>query len=168
MLSMSLCVALSLISHKADNDGIQLCLQHEKYIIDKAKQHDLDPAIIVSLIDTESSWNSDARSNANACGLMQVVPRWSPVTTTCKKLYDPGHSIDVGIQILSQHVSSVLHLGYKNRIKTALCMYNEGPKCRTRGSRNSYKYSRVVMYKARRIKKCMLRMKCVKKNDNTR
>lgn len=39
-----------------------------------AEKHDVDPALIMAIIHTESMFNPRARSHTPAYGLMQVVP----------------------------------------------------------------------------------------------
>lgn len=46
-----------------------------KSIVDKyAKEYDLDPLFVLSVIKVESNFNPDATSNADAKGLMQITP----------------------------------------------------------------------------------------------
>ena len=47
-------------------------------VLEAATQHGIDPAILAGLIETESSWNPNARSSAGAVGIAQIVPKWHP------------------------------------------------------------------------------------------
>ena len=86
---------------------------------------------LAALIFVESSFYPNVVSSANACGLTQVVPRWTggPETKnikyTCQQLKDPETSIKVGAQILSY---SIRVYGKGNQDK-GLCVYNAGIKC---------------------------------------
>ncbi len=40
----------------------------------RAAEHNLDPALVASIIYTESKFDSDSRSSAGAVGLMQLMP----------------------------------------------------------------------------------------------
>ena len=42
--------------------------------------------IVVSIIWNESRFQPDRISNHNACGLMQIIPRWSIGKYTCNEL----------------------------------------------------------------------------------
>jgi soluble lytic murein transglycosylase-like protein len=70
-------------------------------------------------------------SSAGACGLTQVIPKWTggPETKgikyTCQQLKDPEISIKVGAQILSYNIR-VYGKGNKDK---GLCFYNAGTRC---------------------------------------
>ena len=106
--------------------------EHE--IRKQAKANNLEPELLTALIFVESSFHPEATSSAGACGLTQVVPRWTGfketkgVKYTCKQLKDPVTSIKVGAQILSYNIR-VYAKGNKNK---GLCFYNAGTKCITK------------------------------------
>jgi len=49
-------------------------LEHESAIRQNAVRHELDPALVAAVINTESGFVPDSRSAAGAVGLMQVLP----------------------------------------------------------------------------------------------
>ena len=90
-----------------------------------ARSHNIDLDLLLAVASVESSWNPDARSAANAHGLMQI--RW-PVTARhlgtrrVAELYNPCLNIDLGAQYLRElldHYDQDSHL--------ALAAYNYGP-----------------------------------------
>ena len=107
---------------------------YEETIRLHAIRNNIEPELLAALIFVESSFYPDVVSSANACGLTQVVPRWTggPETKgikyTCKQLKDPETSIKVGAQILSYGIRVY---GKGNEDK-GLCVYNAGTKCITK------------------------------------
>ena len=49
-------------------------LSHEEQIVDSATRHGVDPYLVAAVIETESGWDEDARSDRGAEGLMQLMP----------------------------------------------------------------------------------------------
>jgi len=92
-----------------------------------SKQHGLDPFLVAALINQESSFQADARSRANAIGLMQVLPstgrrlaRQQRLRFTTASLTRPEYNIRLGTAFfadLSRRLGGV-HL--------ALASYNAG------------------------------------------
>ena len=118
--------------------------KYEKTILKEAAKHDVDPYLLASLIYVESGFLPNVVSSANACGLTQVVPRYTggPETGykkyTCRQLKDPYTSIRVGAEILAY---SVFHYGKGNEDK-GLCMYAAGTACLRK--QNLYKRLKYV------------------------
>lgn len=54
--------------------ALRFPLPHARPLRAEAKKHGLDPAWVAALIRAESAWLTDARSHANARGLMQLLP----------------------------------------------------------------------------------------------
>ncbi len=46
-------------------------------IEEQAAKHEIDPDLILALISVESNWNRRVVSSANACGLTQVIPKYT-------------------------------------------------------------------------------------------
>lgn len=94
-----------------------------------AKNNQIDPWFVASLIRQESAFNPRARSGANAVGLMQMIP---PVAQAEAKkvgrknfevtqLYDPPVALELGIH----HLKGLLS-GFDNSWITAIASYNAG------------------------------------------
>jgi len=49
-------------------------LRYETILTGHARNYDLDPALLAAVIYTESKFDADARSEAGAIGLMQLLP----------------------------------------------------------------------------------------------
>jgi len=85
---------------------------------------EIDTAIILGLSRQESSFDKNARSRANARGLMQILPstakRVDP--TRYKHLYNPLNNIKIGYSFLNSLIER-----YEGSIEKALGAYNAGP-----------------------------------------
>ena len=83
-------------SHPAmsiDRDGA------EKLVKESAERHNVDPALVRAVIETESNWNPSAYSRKGAGGLMQLIP------TTAQRygandVFNPQQNIDAGVRHL--------------------------------------------------------------------
>ncbi|MCB1568183.1 MAG: transglycosylase SLT domain-containing protein, partial [Xanthomonadales bacterium] len=65
-------------------------LPYRDVIEREAKKYDLDPAWISALIRAESAWLPEARSHANARGLMQLLPSTARIEARNRGLRYPG------------------------------------------------------------------------------
>lgn len=97
-----------------DRDGT------EKLIREAADRHNVDPALVRAVIQTESNWNPTAFSRKGAEGLMQLIP------TTAQKygardLFNPQQNIDAGVS----HLKWLLQR-YNGNLDLALAAYNAG------------------------------------------
>jgi soluble lytic murein transglycosylase-like protein len=116
-----------------------------------AKKNDIDKHLYTALILIESGFRSDAVSHAGACGLTQVVPKWTggPASRkkkyTCEQLKNPWTSIRVGAQVLSYWI----YVYASGDIRVGLCGYNAGFRCKTPiTTRKGMKYARKVLLMA--------------------
>lgn len=127
----------------------------QQFIIVEAQAHGIDPAIIISMIYHESTYNADAvGDNGNSLGLMQVNPQWHSARMSelsCTDLFDPYQNITVGIDYLAE-----LRDSYNGNIEMALVAYNLGPTGADRHffSKGNYssQYSRYVLATAEKLK----------------
>lgn len=98
-------------------------------IMQECVRHDLDPALVLAVIATESSFRNWVRSERDARGLMQIQPAtgeevarkididWDGPAT----LYLPVVNIRVGIYYLKQLLERF------DRVEVALAAWNRGP-----------------------------------------
>ena len=100
-----------------------------KTIIEECDQYDLDPFLILAVIQIESNFSPKAVSNKGARGLMQVTPSTAGYLAEKlgisirgnRSLHDPFLNVRLGIYYLS-----LLQDRFKN-IEHALLAYNVGP-----------------------------------------
>jgi soluble lytic murein transglycosylase len=103
-------------------------VRHWDFISAQAAIMKIDPSLILGLIRQESSFNENARSSANARGLMQILPgtgqqlaRQAGIKRfTAKKLYQAETNITLG----TVYLSSLLRR--YGRVELALAAYNAG------------------------------------------
>ena len=111
----------------------------------------------------ESSYYRKVISKANACGLMQIIPKYSGTYRngtkrpyTCEQLKSPTIAIDLGTKIYSKLL--VMTRGNEN---LALCYYNAGPAgCYKIFKNNQKRIDRsTYVRKVRKIQKIILSKK---------
>ena len=123
-------------------------------VIEESAKNDVDPSLLLALITVESNWKRTAVSSANACGLTQVIPKYTGNITkryTCEQLKHPKTSIKVGAKILAWWIKY-----HNGNITSALCGYNAGFRCgknRKRPSKGGMRYARKVLKMQKTIKK---------------
>ena len=84
----------------------------------------VDWLLVTAIIAQESSFNPDAKSWAGAVGLMQIMPQF--VETPYEELYDVVTNIQVGTQIIKDHLEHYAYMDSTNQIAFALATYNVG------------------------------------------
>jgi hypothetical protein len=87
----------------------------------------LDPAFVLSVIQVESSFRTDAVSSAGAIGLMQLMPdtarKYGPRHVSSKALADPFLNLEIGVRYLRTLRDRYAGLG----AYYPLAAYNLGP-----------------------------------------
>ena len=134
---MAFLLSLCLLAHQnLDLTGYQhrsLC-KYENDIRVESQRNSLDPALLAAVIYVESGFFRSVVSHAGACGLTQVVPKWTGGLETknrkytCQQLKNPKVSIKVGAQILSYNI----RVYAKGNVDKGLCLYNAGTRCITK------------------------------------
>jgi soluble lytic murein transglycosylase-like protein len=97
-----------------DRDGV------EKLVREAAERHNVDPALVRAVIETESNWNPAAVSRKGAFGLMQLIP------TTAQRFgvndaFNPKQNVDAGVLYLKTLLER-----YNGNLDLALAAYNAG------------------------------------------
>lgn len=99
-------------------------------LVPQAEQAGIDPAWAYGILRAESAWMSDARSGADARGLMQLVPATAALVakrnglawTGGDSLYDPAVNIALGTRYLAQVAAR-----FNGAPWLASAAYNAGP-----------------------------------------
>ncbi len=104
-------------------------IKYQSEIINISSRYDLDPTIIASVINVESSYNADAVSNKKAIGLMQIKLSTAQymndyygidLVLSEEDLLNPTTNIEYGCMYINY-----LFKKFDN-VDTALCAYNAG------------------------------------------
>lgn len=85
-----------------------------------AREHDLDPKLVKSVMLVESGFNPGAVSKKGARGLMQLMPQ-TALDNGVRDVHDPAQNIAGGARYLSQ-----LLLNYRGDLAKSLAAYNAG------------------------------------------
>lgn len=102
---------------------------YRDYINKYSKEYNVDPYLIVSIINVESNFDTEAKSPKDARGLMQISPitaDWAAKELgisnfTLESLYDPGTNIMIGCWYFNK-----LKNEYDNNLNLILAAYNGG------------------------------------------
>lgn len=101
------------------------------HVIEESRENNIDPFLLMGLITVESNWQSSAVSSAPACGLTQVMPKYTGGKATagkkytCGELKNPKTSVSVGAKVLSWWI----HSYGKGKVSVGLCGYYAGFRC---------------------------------------
>jgi soluble lytic murein transglycosylase len=102
-------------------------LEYKDIITANAREHNIDPKLVASVINTESRFNAECVSNKGAVGLMQVMPSTAEYMVQkyglpdgLINLYDPAANIAIGTQYLAYLIKRFADT------PTALFAYNAG------------------------------------------
>ena len=118
--------------------------RHMPYIVQQSAKQNIDPSLIVSMMFVESSFQKKVVSHANACGLMQLIPKWNPVKIrgkkkfyTCEELFHPRLNIRLGVKALKKWIritraESPPGAPEGDALYRSVCAYNAGNVCRFR------------------------------------
>ncbi|MGH8159131.1 MAG: transglycosylase SLT domain-containing protein [Rhodanobacter sp.] len=99
-------------------------------VVPQAEQSGIDPSWAYGILRAESAWMSDARSGADARGLMQLLPTTAELVAKRNglnwnggdSLYDPSVNIELGTRYLAQMAER-----YNGAPWLASAAYNAGP-----------------------------------------
>jgi soluble lytic murein transglycosylase len=110
--------------------SLRFPLAHRDLVTASAAQHALSTGFVYGIIRAESAWVHDAKSGANAYGLMQLIPETARRMAKLEKrafasphaLFDPALNVALG----SRYLSTVL-ARYDGAHWLAAASYNAGP-----------------------------------------
>lgn len=103
--------------------GARRTLELTNLIADASRRQGLDPWMVDAVIQTESAYQADARSDKGAIGLMQVLPATAARygVSSVDQLRSPAVNIDVGTRILKD-----LTVTFNGDLTLILAAYNAG------------------------------------------
>ncbi|MEX0724224.1 MAG: transporter substrate-binding domain-containing protein [Gracilimonas sp.] len=97
---------------------------YDNMIKEVAEEYDLDWVILTAVAAQESKFNPSSVSWAGAVGIMQVLPRFSEISSD--SLYIPEVNIREGAKILASHLKHYSYMDSTNQWSFALAAYNVG------------------------------------------
>ncbi len=107
--------------------GYKYPLKYKEVIEEESNLNNLDPALVASIINAESRFESMAISSKGAIGLMQIMPKTAEfvaekigIEFEQNMLYDPSINIKIGCYYLNY-----LSLKFKEK-NTLISAYNAG------------------------------------------
>lgn len=92
-----------------------------KGVFERSKQHNVDPLLVLSIIQTESGFHEKAKSSHGARGLMQVIPYWHRDKLKGRDPLVAGVNIEVGTRIITDCLDK-----FDNNTMGALNCYSGG------------------------------------------
>ncbi len=151
--------ALSLNLHNSE-----VICQYSDIISYESEKNNLKPSLIVAVGRVESRWTPKAKSHANACGVLQVLPKYTKnPKRTCSDLQKPAIGIAVGAKKLNYWIYKY---GKGNK-STGLCGYNAGFRCKGKNKNiTGLNYAKSVLKWERKFSKALKREKAKYKNNS--
>jgi soluble lytic murein transglycosylase-like protein len=141
VLAGAVCATDKLVikNNKTYNYGLRggPCSTYDDLIIDAAKKHNVDPALVKAVMQAESNFNPLDRSLKGACGLMQLMPATARLLGV-RNIYNPQENVYAG----ARYLRAMLDI-FNGNIEKALAAYNAGPA-------TVQKYSSVPPYRETR------------------
>ncbi len=120
----------------------------QEHVVEAAKEHKVDPALVHAVIVAESNYNPNAVSDKGAIGLMQVMPDTGKRYGAKEKdLRVPQKNIRIGVQYLADLIEM-----FDGDLKLALAAYNAGENAVIRYGRKVPPYAETIAYVPRVLK----------------
>jgi len=95
---------------------------YDQVIRSASDRYNVDPELVRAVIKVESDFNSAARSNKGAMGLMQLMPDTARLHNVLN-VFDPSDNIEGGVR----HLKLLLNK-YQGDLQLSLAAYNAGMK----------------------------------------
>ena len=155
MFSSSILICLTAISLNMHNyDAI---CENSALIYSLSRDYDIDSSLIVAVGRVESRWTTKSKSSGNACGIMQVLPKYTKnPKLSCKDLQIPV----IGIKTGAKKLNYWIHKYGKGNKSTGLCGYNAGFRCKGPDkNKRGLNYAKSVLRWERKFNREMLKQK---------
>lgn len=130
-LLMSLIILFSISACGTSERVLKLMypIEYENLVIQNHYKYNVDESLIYAVIRTESGFDPDAVSSANACGLMQITPAtfdWLQFKKDIDDKMDSSYLFDPSINIeYGTYFLSILLDRYED-VSVAVSAYNAG------------------------------------------
>lgn len=146
-------IAICTFFHMQNEQGLEIkpevvdiiCKNAELIVEYSAKNH-INPELILSLMWSESRFQPEVVSHVGACGMMQIIPKWSD-NKTCAQLQNPMINITEGIRQLKFWIDDY----GKGSEEKGLCGYAAGYKCKE--SNKATRYAKSVIKRSNKLNK---------------
>lgn len=114
------------------------------HVLTYSQELDVKPESLIALSWHESRWRPGDKSDVGACGILQVVPKYTNPRVTCQQLKDPEVGLLYGAKALRLWLNKT-----SNHLTRAYCHYNCGNECFEQG----LTYARDIMKTYRKLKR---------------
>ena len=127
----------------------------QDYICETCEEYGIDPAVVIAMIERESTFQADAiGDNGNAYGLLQVWPKWHSermARLSATDLLNPYQNIRVAVDYLGELMTA------DKGIEWAVQAYNAG----ANGARKGYgaEYAAEVMARSEELKEGVMEVR---------
>lgn len=141
-------------------ESVDLICKNAESIVEHSEKNNISTELVLSLMWSESRFESDKISKVGACGLLQIIPRWASNNQTCSELQVPLINITEGTKQLNFWINQF----GKGSTEKGLCGYAAGYKCDE--SSKAKRYAKHVLNKSKRLKKKLEKIeKIISKSD---
>jgi len=134
-------------------------------VVEESQENNLRPTLLLAMIYVESGWKKTAVSSSLACGLTQILPKYTGSKKTrvpkltCKQLQNPRVSIRMGARTLKYWIRNYA----RGNEKIGLCGYNKGFRCKGKSPHpRGMMYARKVLRIEKRINKSRNKLRAEK------
>jgi len=137
MIAQLLCATVVALSFpRAD-----VACKYMPTLVEASEKYNLEPSLMIAMIRVESNWKTTAVSRSRACGLTQVLVKYSKYS--CRTLTrNPKISIMEGAKKLNYWIYKY----GKGNIKVGLCGYNAGFRCKGKNkNKRGFRYAKKVL-----------------------
>ncbi len=144
MKAIVLCLAAySFDSTDNKTQWVNICSNIDS-VINHSNRNNIEPEALIALTWHETRWRGNQVSTVGACGIAQVIPKYTIPRVSCNDLKDDDIGLEYGAMALRNWLNHA-----NNNLTRAYCHYNSGNNCYTRG----LSYARRVKRSYRKIKR---------------